>query len=202
MTAGSKRLGIFGGAFDPPHAAHRALLEAAVEQLQLDEVRVIPTGQAWHKTRQLTPAPYRLAMAELAFSDVPGAVVDPRETLRAGPSYTLDTVREIKAEQPHAELFLVIGADQANALPNWHEWREIPRLAIICVAERQELTRGMPQFSPPAGLESRYLLLQMPFMPISATDIRSRLAARQDVGTLVAEPVARYIAHHHLYQTA
>lgn len=202
MSAGSRRVGVFGGAFDPPHQAHLALVQAAVAQLQLDEIRVLPTGQAWHKARQLTPAHHRLAMVELAFAGEPKVVLDPREMRRSGPSYTVDTLRELKAEQADAELFLVMGADQARALPTWHEWREIPRLAIICVAEREELTGISPRFIPPKALESRFRQLQMPSMPISATEIRSRLAAHQGIGPLVAEPVARYIDHHHLYQTA
>lgn len=202
MNARLKRVGVFGGAFDPPHQAHLALVRAAVSQLQLDEIRVFPTGQAWHKARALSPAHHRLAMAELAFSGEPKVVLDSREMRRSGPSYTVDTLRELKAEQPDAELYLVMGADQASALPTWHEWREIPQLAIICVAERDELTRTNPRFIPPKALESRFRQLQMPSMPISATEIRSRLAAHLGIVPLVAEPVARYIDHHHLYQIA
>ncbi len=202
MKAGPKRLGVFGGAFDPPHNAHLALVQAAVAQLRLDELRVFPTGQAWHKAWQLSPARHRLAMAELAFSGLPQVSVDARETRRAGPSYTIDTLRELQEEDPAAELFLVIGEDQANALQTWHEWRDILRLAIICVAEREELTRTTPQFVPPKLLESRFRQLQMPSMPISATDIRSRIATHQGIGPLVPGPVARYIDHHHLYQAA
>lgn len=202
MTANPRRVGVFGGAFDPPHQAHLSLVRAAVAQLQLDEIRVFPTGQAWHKARPLSPAHHRLAMAELAFADEPKVVLDAREMARSGPSYTVDTLRELKSEQPGAELYLVIGADQARALPTWHEWRELPQLAIICVAEREELTRTRPRFIPPKALESRFRQLQMPSMPISATEIRSRLAAHQGIVPLVSEPVARYIEHHHLYQTA
>lgn len=196
-----KRLGIFGGAFDPPHAGHMALAQTAVAHLQLDELRVIPTGQAWHKTRPLTPAHHRLAMAQLAFAHLPHVVVDSCETERPGPSYTVDTLREIKAQWPEAELFLLIGEDQARALPSWHESQEILRLAIICVAARDDLTGASPQFMAPEGQESRFRRLPMPAIPASATDIRARIAAHQSVALLVFEPVARYIDHHHLYQT-
>lgn len=199
---GAKRIGVFGGAFDPPHAAHVALVRAAVADLQLDELRVVPTGQAWHKARVLSPAHHRLAMAQLAFSDLPRVVVDPREIQRAGPSYTVDTLRELKALWPDAELFLVLGEDQARALPTWHAWQEVLRLAIICVAEREDLTGARPRFIAPKSHESRFRRLQMPAMPVSATDIRARIAAHQCVDPLVFEPVARYIDDHHLYQTA
>jgi nicotinate-nucleotide adenylyltransferase len=193
---------VLGGAFDPPHLAHVALARVAVEQLQLDELRVLPTGQAWHKTRSLTPAIHRLAMTRLAFADVPMAVIDERETLRTGPTYTVDTLRELRAEHPQAELFLILGQDQADALDTWHEWEEILRLAIICVADRGRLTGESPRFSPSEAMALRFRRLQMPLTPISATEIRSRVATRQDILPLVSGPVARYIEHHHLYSAA
>lgn len=196
------RLGVFGGAFDPPHLAHRALAEVALAQLQLDELRVLPTGQAWHKTRPLTEAQHRLAMAALAFADLPGLVLDDREIRRTGPSYTLDTLRELKAEYPRAELFLVMGKDQADALPSWRDWQEIVQLAIICVADRDGLTGQETCFVPPPEMATRFHKLHMPVMDISATGIRSRIAARQGIAPLVSGPVARYIADHHLYTTA
>lgn len=197
----ARRIGIFGGAFDPPHAAHVALAQAAIAQLQLDELRVMPTGQAWHKTRPLSPANHRLAMLELAFVNVPDVIIDPRETLRTGPTFTVDTLRELKAQWTDAELYLVIGEDQAHALPSWHEWQEIVRLAIICVAERENTAGSKPGFIAPRALESRFRRLHLPAMPISATDIRARISAHISVVPLVFEPVARYIDRHHLYQT-
>ena len=206
MTKPGLRIGLFGGSFDPPHAAHVALVKAAVSQLALDELRVLPTGQAWHKSRTLSAAEHRLAMAELAFAGVERVRVDPREILRAGPSYTVDTLREIRLEQPGAELFLVIGEDQARSLTTWHDWEEIPKLAIICVAARAYSMRAEDQFngqfSAPQAYQSRFCTLQMPLLSVSATDIRSRIASRQGVVPLVGEPVARYIDQHHLYQTA
>jgi nicotinate-nucleotide adenylyltransferase len=197
----ARRIGVFGGAFDPPHVAHLAVVQAAVANLQLDELRVIPTGQAWHKALSLSPAHHRLAMAQLAFASVSQVVVDPCETQRPGPSYTVDTLRELKAQWPDAELFLVMGEDQARALPSWHEWLEVLRLAIICVAEREDSTGAGSQFFAPKSHELRFRRLQTPAMSVSATDIRARIAAHQSVVPLVFEPVARYIDEHHLYQT-
>ena len=196
------RLGVFGGAFDPPHAAHRALVEAALDQLQLDGMRIFPTGQAWHKTRPLSDARHRIAMAELAFSDLPRVLVDTRETTRGGPSYSVDTLRELQAENAAAQLFLVIGQDQAGLLHTWHDWNAVVQLAIICVAAREDSTGTTPRFVPPPGLEQRFLQLSCPVLPVSATDIRSRAAAGQQVVPLVCEAVARYIVVHHLYPSA
>ena len=198
----SKKIGVFGGAFDPPHLAHRALAEVALRQLQLDELRVLPTGHAWHKTRQLTAAEHRLAMAKLTFANLPRLVIDDREIRRAGPSYTLDTLRELQAEQPQAELFLIMGKDQADVLPTWRDWQEIVRLAIICVADRDGLTGREVQFVPPPEMAPRFCKLHMPVMDISATGIRTRVASQQGIAPLVCEPVARYIEAHHLYTTS
>ena len=197
-----RRIGIFGGAFDPPHAAHIALVRAVMADLELDELRVIPTGYAWHKARPLSLPQHRLAMARLAFADMPGIFVDDRETRREGPSYTIDTLRELKSQWPDSELFLLMGEDQARALPSWRAWQEILQLAIIYVADRGDWNKSKPRFVAPKVYESRFKRLQMPHLPVSATDIRTRIATHQSLGDLVFESVARYIDHHHLYQTA
>jgi nicotinate-nucleotide adenylyltransferase len=203
------RLGVFGGAFDPPHRTHVALVEAALAQLRLDELRIFPTGDAWHKTRTLSPAADRLAMAELAFGSIPRVVVDPREVQRAGPTYTLDTLRELKREFPQAQPVLIMGSDQAVALPTWHGWQEILAIAIVSIAERLESARSdgsATRFDPrtlpglPAG--ARFETLELPPMDTSATDIRARVARGEDIAALVPPAVARYIDQHHLYASA
>ena len=196
-------IGVFGGAFDPPHQAHVALAKAALAQLALDTLHIVPTGQAWHKARQLSAAADRLAMTRLAFAGLERVVVDEREIHRPGPSFTVDTLEALQAEYPGAELYLVLGADQVAALPSWHRWQEVLKIAIICIADR---TSG-------AGVEGTFKLeslagqavqtLQLPLMPFSATDIRQQIASA-DPGspgwhTLVPEPVARYIERHRLY---
>lgn len=197
----ARRIGVFGGAFDPPHLAHVALVRSAIEAFSLDEVRVLPTGQAWHRSGTLTPAAQRLAMTRLAFAGLREARVDAREIERHGPSYTIDTLHELAAENPGAQLVLLIGDDQRRSLPGWHRIEEIARLAIICAAARDPQVaswhRPEPVASegPPLSIEP----LPMPLMPISATDIRDRLSRQADVAGLLAPDVARYIHEHHLY---
>ena len=209
MALNPPRLGVFGGAFDPPHRTHVALVEAALAQLRLDELRIFPTGDAWHKTRTLSPAADRLAMAEQAFGGIPRVVVDPREVQRAGPTYTLDTLRELKREFPQAQPVLLMGSDQAAALPTWHGWQEILAIAIVSIAERLESARSdgsATRFDPrtlpglPAG--ARFETLELPPMDTSATDIRARIARGEDIAALVPPAVARYIDQHHLYASA
>lgn len=194
------RLGMFGGAFDPPHRSHRVLVEAAVAQLRLDRLHVVPTGQAWHKARDLSPAQHRVAMAQLAFADLPAVRIDTREVERDGPSYTIDTLHELKGDNPTAELFLIIGQDQAASFARWRAWREIASLATICVAARADGAGQAAPFEPPEGLQSRFVTLQLPISDISATDIRHRAATGQGIDPLVCASVARYIVLHRLYQ--
>jgi nicotinate-nucleotide adenylyltransferase len=200
-----RRIGVFGGAFDPPHLAHVALVQAAIDQLQLDEVRVLPTGQAWHKAHGLSDPAHRLAITRLAFAGVARAVVDDREIVRSGPTYTVDTLLELAGEQPGSQLFLLIGDDQRRSLPAWHRIGEIARLAIICAADRDpEVGAWSDADVAKPSSEASFALpiqpLHMPLMPLSATDIRQRIAHHQPVHSLVSAEVERYIHEHHLYR--
>jgi nicotinate-nucleotide adenylyltransferase len=205
----ARRIGVFGGAFDPPHRMHVALVESALRQLRLDELRVFPTGYAWHKSRTLSAPAHRLAMARLAFGCIPGVVVDAREINRPGPTYTIDTLRELQAEQPGAVLYLVMGADQARALPSWHASEALLQTAIISVAARADATGIDAQSSgefdaaslPPPWNSGRFEALQLPSMAVSATNIRHRVGTSQGIAHLVPDGVARYIDQHHLYRT-
>lgn len=195
------RIGVMGGAFDPPHRAHLALAQAACAQLGLDRLHIVPTGQAWHKTRTLTAPQHRQAMAQLAFAELPQAVIDPRELLRSGPSYTVDTLRELALANSGAQLFLIIGADQAFALTTWRAWQEILQSATICVADRANSIKAGALFDAEVASHMRFFRLTMPSMDISATAIRTSVSAGQDITPLVCDAVARYIADHHLYQS-
>jgi len=201
--AGEQRIGVFGGAFDPPHQAHVALARAAVEQFGLDRLHVIPTGQAWHKARMLSAAEHRLAMTRLAFQDEPKVLVDERELQRAGPTFTIDTLEAVQAQNPQARLYLFMGADQFSAFQQWHRWQDILEIAIICIAARAHCAWAEGQFSAYPGRSSRFAVLEMPQLPVSATQIRQRIGAgaisSSDLAELVSEPVARYISLHRLY---
>lgn len=190
----SLRIGVMGGAFDPPHMAHRMLAETALEGLQLDQLRIFPTGQAWHKSPALSPAADRLAMARLAFADLPQVVVDPAELHRSGPTYTLDTLRQLRLDYPHERLFLIIGADQARSFERWHGWQEILQLATLAVAERDP--QAGQWHNPHLGLVEH---LRMPLSPLSATDIRQRCREGRPIRTLVPASVVDYIEQHGLY---
>jgi nicotinate-nucleotide adenylyltransferase len=205
----NRKIGVFGGAFDPPHKAHVALATTAIEVLGLDELHIIPTGQAWHKARALSAAEHRLAMSRLAFAGVPRVVVDSRELERAGPSFTIHTLRGLQSENPDAQLYLIMGADQFAAFRQWHEWQAIVSLAIICIADRARFDCPGSQFDAYKEQKGRFVALPMPVMPVSATQIRAVLATGDEQGKdaaalvsdMVAEPVARYISLYRLYRT-
>ena len=206
MSQNLKRIGVFGGAFDPPHNAHLALAKTALAELELDALHVIPTGQAWHKARTLSAAEHRLAMTRLAFTDMPRVMIDDREIKRAGPTFTIDTLLALQAENPSAQLYLLMGGDQFAALKQWHQWREIIKTAIICIAARARFDWSEGQFDAQNWPEMRLLMLQMPQMAGSATQIRqlisSGLGENQVIADLLPNPVANYIAQHQLYKAA
>lgn len=202
IATAPQRIGVFGGAFDPPHNGHLALAQAAVAQLRLDLLHIIPTGQAWHKARNLTAPEHRLAMGRLAFEPLAQALIDGRELARLGPTYTVDTLHELRSLYPEGQLFLMLGQDQALALPTWRRWQEIGQLATICVADRADNTGNIGTLDPILPLFPGMKRLDMPSIAISATDIRSRLAQHESIAALVFEPVARYIDTHHLYRSA
>ncbi len=200
----AKRLGIFGGSFDPPHIAHIALAKHAVEQFGLNELRIIPTGDAWHKARTLTPSPHRLAMTRLAFVDVPQAVVDPREIDRQGATYTFDTLQALKAEHPDADLYLFIGADQANAFKTWHRWQEILGLATVVVADRPIDGQGGMVSQWHNAVSPDVQRLDMPSLNVSATEIRAHFAQgpypASKMSAWLSAAVQHYIEKHSLYR--
>jgi len=202
-----KRIGVFGGAFDPPHCAHLALAQAAIKQLQLDELKIIPTGFAWHKDRPLSAAEHRLKMAQLAFSGVDRVSIDEREIKRGGHSYTIDTLEALQAEDPDGSFFLLIGGDQLAAFTRWHRWQDILSRATICVAERPlEASAPADTLAQTPALR-QCIHLQLPPMTVSATAIRQLMAthtgskntSQPDLAGLVPDAVARYISLHGLY---
>ena len=190
-----KRIGIFGGSFDPVHNAHVALARVALEQLDLDEIRWVPVWQSWQKTRRLAPAADREAMVRLAIAGEPRFVLERCELRRRGNSFTLDTVRELKAAEPDVEWFLILGQDQYAGLHTWRDWRELVGLVTLVIAPRA----GAPEVDPQVA-RSPHRLVALPMMSESSTDIRSLIAAGKPIDALVPPAVARYIERRHLYR--
>ena len=205
-----KRVGMFGGAFDPPHWAHCELAKTALDQLALDVLHILPTGHAWHKTRVLSSPEHRMAMCRLAFSDLGRVRLDDREIHRQGPSYTADTLIELRGEYPGAELFLVLGADQLLSFKSWVRWQEVLDLATLAVANRAtnigaDARLDQASETDLSGVDLPFKRLSMPLKNISASAVRARVSQPKSreaaLEVLVPEAVASYISQHSLYQT-
>ena len=191
------RIGLFGGAFDPPHNAHVALAQAALTQLSLNVLHVLPTGDAWHKPRDLTPGHHRLAMCQQAFESFPNVVVDDLELKRQGPSYTVDTLAVLRERYAGAEFFVVLGLDQAAQFVHWHQSDQILAWAQLAIADRS--LEGQEKAASPEWHNRAHLHLNMPLMPLSATDIRQRCRTGEDLSSLLNPAVIQYIQNNHLY---
>lgn len=196
-----RRIGLLGGSFDPPHLAHLALGRLARDALALDELRWLPAGTPWQKAAQdRAPAAHRRAMLAALLDGEPRCVLDDRELLRPGLTYTIDTVRALQAEQPGADWFLVIGQDQYARFDTWRDWPELLQRLTLAVAGRA----GTAPLAPAAlaGHPHRVVVLDLPRLDIAATELRRRLAAGEPgaaLAPLVGPAVARYIDQHRLY---
>lgn len=184
--AGSERIGVFGGQFDPPHNGHLAVARAAVRQLRLDGLLVVPAARPPHRPEPETPAEVRYELARAAFAGQPGVEVSRIELDREGPSYTADTLAALA--RPGRRLYLIVGADQLAALDGWYRPERVRALATIAVAGRP----GAPRAD---GVE----VLAMEPVDAASSGIRERVARGDDVSALVPPGVAAAIARRGLY---
>ena len=195
------RLGVLGGTFDPVHNGHVAAAEAAVECAELDEVVFVPAGDPPHRPAAEATPRQRLEMCRLAVEDDSRFAVSDIEVRRDGPSYTLDTLLALRGENPHAELFLILGWDAAAQLRSWHRPDEVLALAPIVVVSRPG--RGAPGEAElrSAGLDpSRIIVCARPTPAVSGSEIRRALMVGKGIAGMVPPAVERYIAAHHLYR--
>ncbi len=191
----ARKIGLFGGSFDPVHNAHLALAHCALDELELDELLWVPVGDAWQKPRGLTTAEHRVAMLKAAIAGEPRFALETCEIDRSGPSYTLDTVRELQLRQPGASWWLLIGQDQQTNLHTWHCFEELLQRVTLAVAARP----GTTPHADARVLASPTQWIDLPPMAVSASDIRQRVATGQDIAALVPPCVAQYIHQHRLY---
>lgn len=192
-----RRIGVVGGTFDPPHVGHLSLAACAHAQLGLDQVLLIPANDPWQKSgsRKVTPAPERLAMVELAVSSRSEFAVSAMEIRRGGPTYSIDTVNELRASEVEGglEVVLVLGSDAAGDLDTWHRSEELKGLVSVAVAERP----GALADRPPQGWQ--WSVLDMPRVRVSSSELRDRMRRDASVDFLVPDSVLHYAVEAGLY---
>jgi nicotinate-nucleotide adenylyltransferase len=197
--AAPQRIGIFGGTFDPPHVGHVTVARDVADALALDRVLWIPARVSPHKLRRtVSTPPVRLAMVRAAAAEDPRFRVSELELERSGPSYTVDTLRELRARWPEAELFLILGADQLRAFASWRAPGEILRLATPVLMDRDgEDAAALAPDLP--GME-RAVHVPVTRVDVSATRVREAVAAGEDVSGMVPAGVRAVIEGEGLYR--
>jgi nicotinate-nucleotide adenylyltransferase len=207
MSQESKpRIGIFGGTFDPVHLGHLNLAEQCREQAGLDQVWFVPAARPPHKQdAPLTPFAQRVEMLALALAGHPAFRIEEMEKDRPGPSYTADTLAELRRRHPDAELFLVLGSDCLPDLPGWRDPGRILDLATLLVVARPHWpVWSTEQLRAALGLAAdrpvRLQVVQVPLIDLSSTELRRRVAAGRSLRYLVPRAVECYIENHHLYR--
>jgi nicotinate-nucleotide adenylyltransferase len=196
------RIGILGGTFNPPHLGHLVAAQEAHRELALDRVLFIPAGTPPHKPVEDEPgARHRLELCRLAVGDDDRFSVSDIELQRDGPSYTVDTLKELRTHAPSDDLFLILGGDIAAGLPRWHEPERVLELATVAIAKR----RGTAKSTVDEALAQlrggeRARFFQMPRIGISSTLVRRRVRAGQPIRYFVPDGVMHYIETHGLYR--
>ena len=192
---GSPNVGIFGGTFDPPHIGHMIAAQDACEALSLSRFIFVPAADPPHKRgTTVSAARVRLEMLRAATQDNSAFEVSTLELERAGPSYTVDTLRKLSKEFPGSTLHLLIGVDQVREFSSWHEWEEVLKLAQIVMLTRA----GTEQPGPEAGFVRQ--IVNVTRIDISSTLIRARIAAGRSIRYLVPDAVEEIIAREGLYR--
>jgi nicotinate-nucleotide adenylyltransferase len=189
----SGSVGLFGGSFDPIHHGHLLVAQAAAEVLGLDEVRFVPAREQPFKVGEhAAAAADRATMVERAIAGSPGMRLERLELDRAGPSYTVDTLRALRVREPDTSFVLLVGSDAAIGVPRWHEAPELSRLARIVAFGRAGATAG----ALPPGIG----FITVPAVEISSTAVRERVRRGQSIRYWVPDAVAEFIASRGLYR--
>ena len=189
-----RRIGLFGGTFDPPHVGHLVTAVNVRHALDLDLVVLMVANVPWQKegTRQITPALDRLAMVDAAVSDVPGLLVGRQEIDLGGPSYTADTLEALAAEHPGAEFYTIIGDDAAAGLQTWTRWDEVVQRSHLVVVDR-------PGDPVKLADDVDWIRVEVPRLEVSSTDLRARFTDGRPLDYLVTQPVLDVIRARGLY---
>lgn len=190
------RLGVMGGTFDPIHLGHLKVAEEVEKSYQLDSVIFVPTGEPWQKPTN-TPASHRLEMTKLAIAGHPSFQLSTVDLDRTGPTYTVDTLRDLHLQFPEAQLYFIIGADSLESINTWKNPDELWGQAhFIGVSRPGHLLKA------PESPHDAFSLLEISELPVSSSEIRAKVMNGEPIDDLVTEPVMEYIKKNDLYQRA
>jgi nicotinate-nucleotide adenylyltransferase len=194
-----RRIGVMGGTFDPVHNGHLVAASEVASRFTLDEVVFVPTGEPWQKSDvEVSPAEDRYLMTVIATASNPSFTVSRVDIDRNGPTYTIDTLHDLRSKYGEtSELFFITGADALAQIIEWHRSEELFELAHFV-----GVTRPGHHLSDPGFPEGRVSLVEVPALAISSTDCRQRVAAGEPVWYLVPDGVVQYISKRRLYQAA
>ena len=197
-----KKLGVFGGSFDPIHNGHLSLCAQLADALALDRVLLVPTAQHPRKGKMIASAQHRLAMCRLAAQTDPRFSVSEIELDREGNSYTADTLRQIKNEHPNAQICLFLGTDMFLTVQNWSRSDEIFRLASVAAGAREETDLVRLQAHLPVLQErgARAVVIPITVRPMSSTQVRNAVREGREIRSFVPESVEAYILEKGLYR--
>ncbi|EGZ44146.1 nicotinate-nucleotide adenylyltransferase [Neisseria wadsworthii] len=200
-----KKLGLFGGTFDPIHNGHLHIARAFADELGLDTVIFLPAGDPYHKNTGRTLAKHRLAMTELAVADDERFAVSDCDIVREGATYTFDTIQIFRQQFPQTKLYWLMGMDSLLQLHTWSRWQSLVKMVDIAVAAREgeqlnHASKALHQWLGQALQDGSLHLLQAPLSNISSTEIREKVRAGAGLEGLVDRRVERYIEQHGLYR--
>jgi nicotinate-nucleotide adenylyltransferase len=194
------RIGVFGGTFDPIHVGHLVAAVNARHTLGLDRVLFVVANEPWQKVgdRPVSPALDRLTLVDAALGDVDGLEASRLEIDRGGPSYTIDTIEELRRLEPTADLYLIVGADVIAGLATWERLDDVRRETTMVVVNRPGSTPVLPgQDGPLAGWNA--VAIEIPALEISSTDLRERAATGRPLDYLIPEGAVRMIKERGMY---
>lgn len=190
-----RRIGVFGGTFDPPHIGHLVAAVDAQRELDLDVVLLVVANVPWQKvdSRRISPAEDRIALVRAAVADTPYLEVSDVEIRRGGSSYTADTLADLRREEPDAELFVILGNDAAAGFTTWERYEEVAQQATLVVVDR-------PGTPTPVDPQFDWVRVDIPELEISSTELRDRVAAGRSIRFLTPARVASAIVDRSLYR--
>jgi nicotinate-nucleotide adenylyltransferase len=202
QETGRRKLGVMGGTFDPVHHGHLVAASEVAHRFDLDEVIFVPTGEPWQKAgKQVSPAEDRYLMTVIATASNPRFSVSRVDIDRGKTTYTVDTLRDLQAQHPDAELYFITGADALSSILTWQDWTELFELAKFVGVSRPGYDLNIEDLEKHLrdGPDDAVTVIEIPALAISSSECRRRASQGKPVWYLVPDGVVQYISKRHLY---